>query len=296
MFGLKSNFSRKNLQKSFYGFLLFSLIVHLISISREFDFQNSSDKKSPYIAQQIPAPIRLKLLEEKKKQIVETNQTENDENLEKIKDRFLSNKDNFFKKETVTANVGKFQNATNTSEGQNGEKNIEKLKKLSIKDFSLGDLSKFKVSAPEEAKKKGDSKSNNSNLNPSIVSQTNDFIDDVEIGELTQLNTSEFKFYGFYYRIKQRLEQHWGNSLREKAKRLSRRNISSNGNKITALVVILDSFGRIINVHLKSTSGVEELDSAAIESFNKAGPFPNPPKEMLEDGKAKIEWGFVVKT
>ena len=49
-------------------------------------------------------------------------------------------------------------------------------------------------------------------------------------------------------------------------------------------------------MHLKSTSGVEELDAAAIESFNKAGPFPNPPKEMLENGRAKIEWGFVVKT
>ena len=79
----------------------------------------------------------------------------------------------------------------------------------------------------------------------------NDFIDDVPIGELTQLNTSEFKFYGFYYRIKQRLEQHWGNSLREKARTLSRRSISSAGNKITALVVILDSLGRIVKVHLK---------------------------------------------
>jgi len=288
-----SNLSRKKLQRSFYGFLLLSLLLHLISISREFDFQKSNVR--PVVSKTVQAPIKLKLLSEKKKQIVETIQTKNEENLEKIKERFLSNKKNIFKKETVAANVGKFQNAVNGTKGQKGKKAIDQLKKISLKDFALGDISKYKVKAPDQ-RKKGDNNLENQKFKPSTVSQTNDFIDDVPIGELTQLNTSEFKFYGFYYRIKQRLEQHWGNSLREKAKRLSRKVISSDGNKITALVVILDSLGRIVKVHLKSTSGVEELDSAAIESFNKAGPFPNPPKEMLENGKAKIEWGFVVKT
>ena len=134
--------------------------------------------------------------------------------------------------------------------------------------MNLSDLSKFKIHKKIKTKN-GDKALNNSKAKPSTISRMNDFIDDVPIGELTQLNTSEFKFYGFYYRIKQRLEQHWGNSLREKARTLSRRSISSAGNKITALVVILDSLGRIVKVHLKSTSGVEELDAAAIESFNK---------------------------
>jgi protein TonB len=58
----------------------------------------------------------------------------------------------------------------------------------------------------------------------------------------------------------------------------------------------LDNKGNILQVRLKSTSGVDELDEAAVESFNKAGPFPNPPREMLKSGKAMIEWGFVVKT
>jgi outer membrane biosynthesis protein TonB len=44
------------------------------------------------------------------------------------------------------------------------------------------------------------------------------------------------------------------------------------------------------------TSGIKELDDAAIESFNDAGPFPNPPKGLVVDGKVTIEWGFVVKS
>ena len=127
----------------------------------------------------------------------------------------------------------------------------------------------------------------------SKVSQMNDYIDDVPVGELTQLNTSEFKFYGFYYRIKQRLEQHWGNSLREKARKLSRRTISSTSSKITALIVTLDSLGRIINVHLKLTSGVEELDAAAIESFNKAELFQILQRKCCKMVKQKLSGGLL---
>ena len=38
------------------------------------------------------------------------------------------------------------------------------------------------------------------------------------------------------------------------------------------------------------------LDAAAIDSFNQAGPFPNPPKGMIRGGKAVVEWGFVVNS
>ena len=115
---------------------------------------------------------------------------------------------------------------------------------------------------------------------------------------MTSLNTVEFKFYGYYHRIRQKLEQYWGNSLREKAEKLYRqgRNIASNSQKITFLVITLNNFGEITGIKVKSTSGIKELDDAAIESFNKAGPFPNPPSGMMVNGKADIEWGFVVKS
>jgi protein TonB len=114
---------------------------------------------------------------------------------------------------------------------------------------------------------------------------------------MTHLNTIEFKFYGFYHRIRQKLEQYWGNSLREKADLLAKqgRRIASDVDKITSLSIHIDTRGNIVKIMLRSTSGVKELDDAAIESFNKAGPFPNPPQGMMKDGVAVIEWGFVVK-
>ncbi len=76
----------------------------------------------------------------------------------------------------------------------------------------------------------------------------------------------------------------------------SGRKIASVDNRITSLVITLDSRGAIRDISLKGTSGLKLLDDAAIESFNQAGPFPNPPKGMVKNGVATIEWGFVVKS
>ena len=150
---------------------------------------------------------------------------------------------------------------------------------------------------PLEKKNKPETKTSNSGSGRLLKSASNDHVKNIPLGDITQLNTTKFKFYGFYHRIKQKLEQHWGNSFDAKAKEIykSGKRIKGKGDKLTALLVILDNKGNILQVRLKSTSGVDELDDAAVESFNKAGPFPNPPREMLKSGKAMIEWGFVVK-
>ena len=130
------------------------------------------------------------------------------------------------------------------------------------------------------------------------LSQNNDFLEEIPLGDMTNLNTTEYRFYGFFQRIRRKLEQHWGRSIREKAKMLfkSGKKLGQKEHKITALTVTINNKGQIIEVVLKSKSGVKELDDAAIESFNKAGPFPNPPKGFIKNGSAKIEWGFVVKS
>ena len=222
------------------------------------------------------------------------------QNLKKAKERFLGKRDNYFEKETVARRIGKFTNSK--SKGRDSEnvqkKSVPKVKQQ--KQISLSDLgSQFTREVKQQEANPTQVNSNSkSKVTKQASSASSDYLNDVPLGELTQLNTMEFKFYGFYHRIKQKLEQYWGNSLREKAKKLylSGKRMPGSAERITALVVVLDSVGNIVRVRLKSTSGVEELDNAAIESFNKAGPFPNPPKEMLFNGKAQIEWGFVVKT
>lgn len=130
------------------------------------------------------------------------------------------------------------------------------------------------------------------------LAQNNDFVEEIPLGEMTQLNTQEFKYFGFYNRIKLQLEQFWGKSINEKARALYRsgRRMPASENMITSVTVTLDAKGQIVNIKIDGSSGVRELDHAAVESFKKAGPFPNPPKGLVVDGRAVIQWGFVVRS
>ena len=136
----------------------------------------------------------------------------------------------------------------------------------------------------------------NGKVSQTGLARSSDFIEEVPLGDFTRLNTQEFKFYGFYHRIRQKLEQFWGAKLQEEMERLYRsgRTIASGRNLLTSLVIKMNSKGEIVHIQLNSTSGVQELDEVAITSFNEAGPFPNPPKNMLKDGVATIKWGFAV--
>ena len=130
------------------------------------------------------------------------------------------------------------------------------------------------------------------------VAANNDFIEDIPLGDVTNLNTTENKYYGFYHRIRQKLEQYWGSNIHAQARKLYKagRRMPASDNLITAVTVVLSEKGQIIDIKIEGSSGIRELDQAAVESFNKAGPFPNPPKGLLIGGRAIISWGFVVKS
>ncbi len=127
---------------------------------------------------------------------------------------------------------------------------------------------------------------------------SNDYLKEIPAEGSTKLNTVEFKYYGFYLRIRQKLEQFWGRSLHETAARfaVSGRQVSLSSDHITALRVTLNASGEVIEIEVIGASGVTELDEAAVESFNEAGPFPNPPKGLVVDGKVTLVWGFVVQS
>ena len=273
--------------------LIGSLVSHLIYIF----FVNIDVISS--VSLNKDKPIKLRIISQKKskkRQIVETDQKENKQNLEKARDVFLGKNNSAVKKSTVAKRIGKFNNERGEAHKRSKEAAPSKPQK---KSFSLSDLSfNRNLVKPLENNMNSPAKKAKSSKGSLLKSASNDHVKNIPLGDITQLNTTKFKFYGFYHRIKQKLEQHWGNSLMQKAKEIykSGKKIKGKGDKLTALLVILDKKGNILQVRLKSTSGVDELDDAAVESFNKAGPFPNPPKEMLKSGKAMIEWGFVVKT
>jgi TonB family protein len=244
-----------------------------------------------------------------------------------VSTRFAGEKDQTFDRQSIAAANGSFKEAgkgvKNGSQGEavleaspKKQKVVAQAIKQSKKSLSLSDLGGFKVADAErlekqaeeafaeetkrlsEAQKLANKGVHGGKVGAIGLAANNDFIEDIPLGDMTNLNTTEYKYYGFYHRIRQKLEQHWGSSIKDKAKNLYRsgRRMPASDNLITAVTVTLNDRGHIVDIQIEGTSGVRELDQAAIESFNKAGPFPNPPKGLLVGGRATIQWGFVVKS
>jgi protein TonB len=134
-------------------------------------------------------------------------------------------------------------------------------------------------------------------MNPGATPQ--DYIKGLKEGERTALNTREYVFYGYFQRIRQRLDLAWTSSLREQLMRLYRggRQLASDMDHTTRLLVTLNSGGEIVKVDVLEESGTKTLDDAAVRAFNRAGPFPNPPNGIVDrNGQIQIRWEFVLKT
>jgi protein TonB len=115
----------------------------------------------------------------------------------------------------------------------------------------------------------------------------------------TALNTREFRFFGYFQRIRERLDQAWVSILKNKLKQYfeAGHHLSNDQNYTTQLVVVLNKNGQITRVQLIEESGTRDLDEAAIIAFQRAGPFPNPPKDLVNaQGEIHIPWDFILRT
>jgi TonB family protein len=123
----------------------------------------------------------------------------------------------------------------------------------------------------------------------------NDHLEDAEEGEGTYLNTREWKYASFFNRVKQSVGTQWDpNSA------LMRRDPTgqtySGRDRYTLVNVTLDENGRVANITIEKSCGLDFLDLAAVESFKKAQPFPNPPPGLLEDdSKVRFKFGFFME-
>ena len=287
-----------------YSFFL-SLFVHvlllLIKMTSDLSENTQTVKKEEK---------RIRLIVKKnphKKQIVTTEKAKEKKSQDNA---FLGEFNQSFERQTIAQKTAPFKEAgmgskstlspppqnPSLSQKQNSSKQSKNSgKQLNFQDLAISHNHMNEIrSIPKNTARKGIKNGNPQKIG---LAQNNDYIEDVPLGDVTNLNTVEYKYYGFFNRIKKKLEQHWGKSLRQKARIMYQkgRRIPANSLRITSLMIQLDSNGNVINVIIKGSSGVQEFDDAALESFNKAGPFPNPPKSMIKNGAAHIEWGFIVK-
>lgn len=127
---------------------------------------------------------------------------------------------------------------------------------------------------------------------------TDDHLKGVDSGEGTVLSTREFRFYSYYHRIKELLRQYWKPNVERQVARIWNKGKSITSNELTTKVsVLLDEGGKIQKISKVQSSGFFEIDEAAIEAFQKAAPFPNPPKGIIDaDGFVRISWDFILQT
>jgi TonB family protein len=238
-------------------------------------------------------------------QIVEqSEQRVNDEIDEKAK--YLSRHNQKVLEETRAANSGRFQNdakqgpvakteSMKTEKPQPKEKQAKKTADKKAADMG-GDMELPKLAALKPQFKW--EKVEVGVRNPGPLSQTDDHLKNLPTGPQTLLSSREFVYYTYYSRIKERLRLFWEPKIREKITRLfmSGRRIASDSERITKLVITLDDKGTLVRVQVLGESGLKDLDDAAIEAFQSAAPFPNPPTGIVDsDGTIKIRWDFVLE-
>lgn len=223
--------------------------------------------------------------------------------------KFLSEKDNTVEKETKAAQRGEFQNkqsrassqAAAASSSAKAQPAAPSMEAPEMKSFAYGDLP-LPTKKLQKAKAVSDLRLNSvqemSQSVASEASQTNDYLKDVAIGAETHLNAREFLYYTYFNRIKKKLREHWEPLIHTRVRDMVRggRQIASTGAKVTRLVITLDENGGLSKVQVSTTSGLLDLDDVAIEALRVSAPFPNPPKDLIENGYVRINWDFILES
>lgn len=123
--------------------------------------------------------------------------------------------------------------------------------------------------------------------------QIHDTIEGIEEGEITALNTVEFKYASFFNRVKRNVAAIWRplprlyreDPLRKKYMFKDRR---------TLLKITLNDQGYIKRIEVSKSSDVWVLDDEAIKAFERCIQFPNPPAGLIKDGHITFYFAFDV--
>lgn len=122
-----------------------------------------------------------------------------------------------------------------------------------------------------------------------------DYLHDLDDGDATGLNAKKWKFAAFFNRMKTLVRGEW-----HPDQLLSRHDPSGNiygvKDRVSVLRVELQLDGRVKDVSIKQSSGVEFLDEEAMSAFRRAQPFENAPQPLADpDGVIRFNFAFIVQ-
>ncbi|OFZ28778.1 MAG: hypothetical protein A2622_06765 [Bdellovibrionales bacterium RIFCSPHIGHO2_01_FULL_40_29] len=275
--------------------VVFFLLLFAISTLK---IPSSTPESAVEISLLTPEEIRLLQDKEDSKVIVQSDANEQIT----VNAKFYGEKNNAVAKETKAKRGETFTNATKPGSENKSAQQAQKAVKPKPTNSKLFDqdfdpyATLVKQDMARELKKFSKEQAA---TGPGSTPTTNDHLANVDESLVTKLNTKEYKYYGYYHRMRIQLNQWWQPKVREKFAKIIRRDrtIASEADKITRLVIILDNKGTLMKVQVIGESGFRDLDDAAVEAFRAAAPFPNPPKGIIEsDGTVKIRWDFVIES
>ena len=134
---------------------------------------------------------------------------------------------------------------------------------------------------------------NPSEMSPATPGEhgTMDDIQDVEDGDVNQLNSRRWKFASFFNRVRDQVAQHWHPEVVHAAR-------DPDGSKygiktrVTRLLIRLNPDGSLNKIKVDQPSGVDFLDEEAIRAVRAAQPFSNPPAQLVDADSGFIDFGF----
>ncbi len=100
-----------------------------------------------------------------------------------------------------------------------------------------------------------------------------------KIGKATQLNTRELLGATYLNHIRRMVNFYWSQNLDN----LPSSTLLARPAYTTVVVVTLDRDGALKSMELAQPCGSDALDNAVSSAFQLAAPFPNPPKQLIED-------------
>ncbi len=220
-----------------------------------------------------------------------------EETTEAAKNAYLSDKTRKVKEETSARTMGEIAAAPGVAQKHDEQIAKREQSKAVPKKVELSDLG-VKIIQHDNHSNYTQQR-NWANAQTGETMQGGQYIQGMKEGEASALNTKEFVFFSYFDRVRKQLDQAWQPILRENIQKIFRqgRKLASNEDYVTRTLVTLNQKGEIVKVQLLEESGTHDLDQAAVDALNKAGPYPNPPRGLIDNsGLVQIRWDFILKT
>ncbi len=295
-------------QKRRNRFILFvglSLLVHLMLLVGVREMQLGSKLTIPdntVFVDLDKLPLdQITPEQEKPRQIVESERAE--QQVPPKDSKYLGEHDQTVAQESKAKQIDSFRKGGKPSVAGSGSQASSALKKLAppsakpITPPTQAEIDGFREAQKKVARQEYSGGGEAGAQDPG--SATNDYLKDVKDGERTLLNTKEFVYFGYYRRIREKLEVAWNSKLRATlgSYMYGGRNLATDRNYVTGVIVVLDRTGKITAVKVLQKSGAHDLDDAAVGAFNDAGPFPDPPAGLVDkNGRIEIRWDFILQS